>query len=185
MRNLDKRSGDWAHPDFLHTAAERANRRRLLVFLGTFVVALAIGLGYTWLRPAEYRASARLEITPAGVSAPSGPAASGPPPESRETVPHRDADPDEPPGAGVGRDAARASGQSLAAFGADPVADMQSHLQVNPVPNTNVVELVATGQQARGAGADAEHDRRRLSGTASRSHTAAHRASRWRRPTKK
>src|SRR5205823_3869614 len=39
------------------------------------------------------------------------------------------------------------SGQRLAERGTDSIADMQSHLQATAVPNTNVVELVATGPQ--------------------------------------
>lgn len=46
----------------------RANRRRLRVFLGVFIVAAAIGLTWDFMRPAEYRATARLQITPPSMS---------------------------------------------------------------------------------------------------------------------
>ena len=55
-------------------SVHRANRRRLFVFLGTLIVALAVSLTYVWIRPPEYRASARIEITPAGGTAPAAPA---------------------------------------------------------------------------------------------------------------
>ena len=38
------------------------NRRRLLVFSGVFLVSFTVTLAYTFLRPAEYRAAARLQI---------------------------------------------------------------------------------------------------------------------------
>ena len=53
---------------FAPSVARVANRRRLRVFLGTLVVALIVSLAYTFLRPAVYRASARLEITPAAAA---------------------------------------------------------------------------------------------------------------------
>src|SRR5947208_17119749 len=39
--------------------------RRLVVFSCVFFAALALGLTYTAMQPAEYRATARLEIIPA------------------------------------------------------------------------------------------------------------------------
>ena len=58
----------WARDESIESATP-------LRFLGTLAVAFAASLGYTWLRPAEYRASARLEITPAAGALPLGPAA--------------------------------------------------------------------------------------------------------------
>ncbi len=46
-----------------------ANRRRLLVFTGVFAAACVLSLGFTFLRPPEYRALALLQITP-GAAAP-------------------------------------------------------------------------------------------------------------------
>jgi polysaccharide biosynthesis transport protein len=40
--------------------ARRSNRRRLAVFLFVFSVTLLPGLAWNWLRPAEYRATARV-----------------------------------------------------------------------------------------------------------------------------
>jgi uncharacterized protein involved in exopolysaccharide biosynthesis len=43
----------------------RLSRRRAVVFLVTLVFALAASLTYVYMRPAEYRAMARLQIAPA------------------------------------------------------------------------------------------------------------------------
>lgn len=40
------------------------SRRRVMVFCGVFLLAAAVGLAYTFARPAQYRAAARLEISP-------------------------------------------------------------------------------------------------------------------------
>ena len=123
---------------------EQANRRRLFVFLVSFAVALAIGLSFTWLRPAEYRASARLEISP---GAPAPPAARGLPsaPESaRPFLTEVQVLTSRPILQQVATRLAR-SGQSLSSLGSDPITEIQSHLEAIPAPGTNIVELVATG----------------------------------------
>jgi uncharacterized protein involved in exopolysaccharide biosynthesis len=63
----------------LASPTARKNRRRLLVFLGVFIVACAVSLADTFLRPVEYRAAARVLMTTAFPLEP----ASGPAPESR------------------------------------------------------------------------------------------------------
>jgi len=40
--------------------AQRANRRKFAVFLATFVLACVASLAYTFARPDEYRAAARV-----------------------------------------------------------------------------------------------------------------------------
>ena len=52
-------------PPHLPSPATATNRRRRLVFLGVFALASVLSLCYTLLRPAEFRAVARVEITPA------------------------------------------------------------------------------------------------------------------------
>src|ERR1700688_2603748 len=47
------------------SAPPRRSRRRATVFLCAFIPALAASLTYVYLRPAEYRAVARLHIAPA------------------------------------------------------------------------------------------------------------------------
>jgi len=133
--------------DALPTPVAKANRRRLLVFLGTLIVALAVSLTTTWLRPAEYRASARLEITPSTGSLPSGPAPSNAPESARPFLTEVQVLTSRPVLEAVAARLER-SGKSLAVIGPDPIEGMHSQLQVTPVTSTNVVELVATGQHS-------------------------------------
>jgi hypothetical protein len=150
-----RRGRDLSRPD-------PSNRRRRIVFLATLVAALAVSLGYTWLRPAEYRASARIEITPAAAPAPAPPApgtsGAGPAPESaRPFLTEVQILTSRPVLEQVAARMER-QGRSVSAFGADPVAGMQSVLEAIPVPSTNVVELVERsaaagergGSEARG-----------------------------------
>lgn len=48
--------------------ATPAHRRRIIVFAAVFLPALALSLGYLFTRAPEYRAEARLQITPASVA---------------------------------------------------------------------------------------------------------------------
>src|SRR5574337_327049 len=54
----------WSYGSGLDPAAGEVSRRRLWVFGGVFLGVLLIGLVYTFARPAQYRAVARLQITP-------------------------------------------------------------------------------------------------------------------------
>jgi len=129
----------------LRSATERANRRRLIVFLGVFCVASIAGLAYDFLRPAEYQANARLKITPPSFAAPADEASNIAPADrtqpfltevqtlSSRSLLERVAD------------RLQQAGQNLSALGPDPVAGLQAALTVTPVPGTNVVELAATG----------------------------------------
>src|SRR6478736_6567451 len=122
----------------------QSNRRRLYIFLGTLTLALAASLGYTWLRPAEFRASARLEITPAAGAVPLGAATTSAPESPRPFLTETQVLTSRPV---LELAATRLAhvGQPYPAVGPDLVSDMQSHLEAVPVPNTNVVELIATG----------------------------------------
>ena len=136
----------FAYPPFVPSPTARANRRRLLVFLGVFVAAAAVGLGYTFLRPAEYRASARVQITPAGEAPRSEPppgtgtADASPKPflTEVEVLASRPV---------LAEVVARLGdrGAALAAFGPDPIEGLRSSLDVVPVGGTNVVEVAARG----------------------------------------
>ncbi|HTO49492.1 MAG TPA: tyrosine-type recombinase/integrase [Burkholderiales bacterium] len=136
--------GGFRYPPFVPSPTARANRRRLLVFVGVFVAVAAIGLGYTFLRPAEYRASARVQITPAGevarIEAPPGAAAGSPKPflTEVEVLASRPV---------LGDVVARlnAAGEQLTEFGPDPIEGIRSSLDVVPVAGTNVVEIAARG----------------------------------------
>lgn len=132
--------------------ARRSNRRRLNVFLIVFLLTLLPGLAWNLLRPAEYRATARVQITPGAVSfgvapAPSGPAAN----TSEQPVQRSDLLSQlqvlnsrsllEVVLLRLERD------EHVAAFsGADRVAELQNAISVSPVAGTDVVELQAIGR---------------------------------------
>ena len=129
-----------------------ANRRRLLVFTGVFAAACVLSLGFTFLRPPEYRALALLQITP-GAAAPrpietvSGqsvaPAAESDKPFLTEVQVLSSRPVLEQTVARLARD-----GHDLASLGEDPVTAMQAMIQVSPVSGTAVVEMSATGAEA-------------------------------------
>ena len=142
------RSVDPAPEAVARSVTQRANRRRLIVFLGVFCVACAVGLAYDFLRPPEYRATSRLQITPASYEAPvEAPAVPG------TNIP---SDPARPFLTEVQKLSSRpllrevvnrlaTAGQDLSALGPDPAAALRSSLTVSPVPGTHVVKLAATG----------------------------------------
>jgi len=55
-------------PDLQETPAGKPRGRRLAVFSAVCLPVLVLGLAYTVMRPAEYQATARLEITPAAAT---------------------------------------------------------------------------------------------------------------------
>ena len=55
-------NGGWFGPRPDALRAHSSNRRRFVVFLTTLIVALAVSVTFVWLRLAEYRATARVEI---------------------------------------------------------------------------------------------------------------------------
>jgi len=55
-------------PDPQEMPAAKSRSRRLVVFLSVFLPVLVLGPAYTVMRPAEYRATTRLEITPAAAT---------------------------------------------------------------------------------------------------------------------
>jgi succinoglycan biosynthesis transport protein ExoP len=122
------------------------NRRRRRVLLGTLAIALLLSLGFTWLRPPEYRASALLEISaatePPATGGPGGNVPDSAKPFLTEVQVLTSRPVLEAAAARLVHD-----GRDLSGFGPDPVAGMQSRLEAIPVASTNVVELVATGQR--------------------------------------
>ena len=143
-RGRNNPNGDAVREHYLSTTTASANRRRLVVFAGTLAVALAIGLCYTWLRPAEYRTSARVDITPGSGSLPGATDRASAPESARPFLTEVQVLVSRPILQMVAARLER-SGQDPSAFGSDPVAGMQSHLEAMPVAGTNVVEVVATG----------------------------------------
>ena len=55
-------------PDLQETPVDKPRSRRLFVFSCVCLAVLAIGLTYAVMQPAEYQATARLEITPASAT---------------------------------------------------------------------------------------------------------------------
>ena len=132
--------------NFLPSTSEQTNRRRRRVFLGTLSIALVVSLGFTWLRPPEYRASALLEITAAVESPPPRGAGSAAPESAKPFLTEIQVLTSRPVLEAVAARLAR-DGRDLSGFGPDPVAGMQSRLEAMPVASTNVVELAATGER--------------------------------------
>ena len=129
---------------------ERANRRKLLVFLGVFVVGCTAALIYVFGRPAEYRAAARIQISPGSVHVePAPPAASSqagaaPRPFLNE-LPVLTSRPIVE--AALKRLPAELAGR-VSDLGADPVAILQTSLAASAASGTDVVELTAAGTDA-------------------------------------
>ena len=133
---------------FEHASATRlANRRRLRSFLSVFLIALTIGLAWNFTRPAEYRATARLQITPASASLPPDVQAMAAAPTSDSSLPFLtevQALSSRPLIEQVAK-RLREAGHDLSPLGPDPIFGLQSSLTVTPVAGTNVVELAAVG----------------------------------------
>ncbi|MBK9572668.1 MAG: tyrosine-type recombinase/integrase [Rhodoferax sp.] len=118
-------------------------RRRVLVFGGVFLLCALISLSYTYLRPAIYLASARLQITPpAKLPAPQAVAAVDSTPDfllESQILNSRPL---------LEKVAARLAAQGeLKSLEGEPVLALQAMLKVTPIAGTNVIELEAKGEQ--------------------------------------
>lgn len=153
--------GPWkrGYPPHIPSPTARTNRRRLLAFLGVFGLACLLSLSYTFLRPAEYRALARMQITPAS---------SAPPPVSIATSPstvfsadgqaNQVSDGTKPFLTEVEVLTSRPvleqaierlkPNYDLSSLGPDPVSGLQSAIMVTPISGTDVVELTVIGRHA-------------------------------------
>jgi uncharacterized protein involved in exopolysaccharide biosynthesis len=133
--------------DEIRSPTQRANRRKLLVFLGVFLLASAASLAYTFGRPAEYRASSRVQINPGAVqveairSTGGSQGADAPRPFMTElqVLTSR------PVVEAAAKRLSAEAGHKLAPLGPDHVTALQSSLVVSPAGGTDVVELAATG----------------------------------------
>lgn len=121
--------------------AWRGNRRRLWVFLAVFLVCAVAGMAWNLLRPAEYRAVARIQVTLPSIAA----AASAPAGDLGADL-----------AAQVQRLGSRPlieqAHQRLSALGlrldpaeGDPVSRIQQMVAVALVPGSTVIELAAVG----------------------------------------
>jgi succinoglycan biosynthesis transport protein ExoP len=109
-------------------------------------MALGASLLFVWLRPAEYRAAARIEITPAAIVS-SAPIISSQREPASPFLTEVQVMTSRPVLEDVAARLAR-DGRSLSQFGSDAAAGMEARLEALPVPNTNVVELIGTGRDA-------------------------------------
>ncbi|MEO5697602.1 MAG: hypothetical protein ABIQ60_10775 [Burkholderiaceae bacterium] len=122
----------------------RANRRRLAVFLGVFVVISVVGLLLCFLRPAEYRATSRLQVTPATTALPHELPALAGNDADRPFLSEVQSLTSRPLIAQVA-ERLRAAGHDLSHLGVDPVLGLQATLTATPVTGTNVIEMAAVG----------------------------------------
>ena len=128
----------------------RANRRKLRVFLGVLVVSCTAAQIFVFGRPAEYRASARIQIIPGSVhvepappaASPQGAAAPRPFLNELQVLTSRPI-----VEAAVKRLPAELASRP-SALGADPVAILQASLAASAASGTDVVELAAAGPDA-------------------------------------
>jgi uncharacterized protein involved in exopolysaccharide biosynthesis len=137
----------FASAPFGSSPTAKANRRRLVVFAVVFALAAAAGLGYTFLRPAEYRATARLQITPGTASVPAVVAAKGAsttPDSAKPFLFEVEVLTSQPVLEQVVERLQR-MGWDLSVFGPDQSAGIKAAVQITPAAGTNVVEVAATG----------------------------------------
>jgi polysaccharide biosynthesis transport protein len=145
MRIIDRFSSLFSSGSFQHLT--RAKNWRLVVFAAVFFIVTVGGLFYVYRRPAEFRAGARLEITPAeklthDVNAPAAATNEGASAFLTE----------------IQLLTARKSLEEVAArirrvgfgdllSGLDPVLSLQNMISVNPVQGTHVVQIWAMGEK--------------------------------------
>jgi succinoglycan biosynthesis transport protein ExoP len=125
---------------------KRAKNRRLVVFATVFLIVTVSGLFYVYSRPAEFRAGARLEITPAekltnDVNAPAA-ATSEDAAFLTEVQLLTARDSLEEVAARI-----RRVGFGALLSGPDPVSSLQDMISVNPVQGTHVVQVWAIGEK--------------------------------------
>lgn len=131
------------------TKTRQSNRRRLQVFATVFLIVLIPGLLWNFLRPAEYRATARVQITPGSTeprpgTSPLLPGSSEVPRSSSELLTQVQVLTSRPLLEKVGEALAKA-GQPLP--GGDAASRLREMISAEAVEGTGVVELQATGFQ--------------------------------------
>lgn len=130
-------------------AAYRTNRRRLTVFLFVFLITLLPGLAWNLLRPPEYRAYARVQITSGTVASQTvttvgGSSAEVPTAQRIDLLTQAQVLTSRPLFEEVVR-RLRREGHTTAFAGADPAVALQNAVAATPIAGTDIVELQAIG----------------------------------------
>jgi polysaccharide biosynthesis transport protein len=135
--------------------ARRSNRRRLFVFLFVFSATLVPGLVWNLLRPAEYRATARVQVTPGNVTvhvdvpAPATPvaqASSQVAPAPRPDLLTQSKVLTSRPFLDQVRQRVMNDDPTGALLASDPDIDLPSAIAAAPIPGTDILEIQAIGR---------------------------------------
>ncbi len=136
--------------------AARGNRRRLRVFVVTFLLVLATGLVFTYSRPAEYRSQARIAVKSA-VAVSALPSATAQRSATVTTAASSDDASSMQTAANLllrrplietALATLHKQGVELPEFGTNPAQTIQSALAAEPIAGTNLINLTVTGPQA-------------------------------------
>ena len=129
------------------TTSSHPSRRRAIVFAAVFLPAVIGSLVYVYTRPPEYRAVARLQISPASVVTQPAEATDTPTlaPDPQGFLSEVQALTSRP----VLQDAVQRlrNNGALPDLGSDPIAFVQQMMHADPVEGTQIVRLSAVGRQ--------------------------------------
>lgn len=149
MRLIERLEGYTA----VHGTEPRRNGR-LIAFTAAFVLVTVAGLGFTFLRAPEYRATARLEIVPAEALQSKAPQSAVPQPASAQS--ERGSGPANPflteiefltsrPLLEQLSERVGKAGMQGELTSGDPIAALLQSISVTPVPGTQIVQLASIG----------------------------------------
>lgn len=129
---------------------QRANRRKLLVFAGTFLALAVIGLLYSYSRPAIYRAGARVQINPGAVQVEAAVSTGGTQGTNvpRSLLNELQVLTSRPLVKAVLEKMSDTQRDTASRMGADPIAALQAGLQATVAEGTDVVEVSSRGPDA-------------------------------------
>jgi uncharacterized protein involved in exopolysaccharide biosynthesis len=132
------------------SSTQRANRRKLLVFAGTFLALAVIGLFYSYSRPGIYRAGARVQINPGAVQVEAAVSNGGTQGTNvpRSLLNELQVLTSRPLVKAVLETMSDAQRDTASRLGADPVAALQAGLQATVAEGTDVVEVSSRGPDA-------------------------------------
>lgn len=129
---------------------QRANRRKFLVFSGTFLTLAAIGLFYSYSRPAIYLAGTRVQINPGAVQVEAAVSTGGTQGANapRSLLNELQVLTSRPLVKTALEKMSGAQRDTASRLGADPVAALQAGLQATVAEGTDVVEVSSRGPDA-------------------------------------